>query len=76
MTKGYMQIDEGVWIEPTHGKFVSQCCDCALVHVYDFAVIDRNTREPLVGVQVQFKVKRDNRRTAASRRKLKFAKDD
>jgi Zn-finger protein len=76
MTKGYMQIEEGDWIEPSHGKFVDQCCDCHLVHVMQFAVIDRKTRKPVTGVQVQLKLKIDRRRTAASRRKLKFAKED
>jgi Zn-finger protein len=75
MTKGYMQIEEGKWIEPQHGKFIDQCCDCGLTHVMTFAVIDRKTREEITGVQVQFKLKIDRRRTAASRRKLKFAKD-
>lgn len=72
MTKGYMQIGEDDWIEPTHGRFVSQCCDCHLVHIYKFAVVDRKTRKPIRGSQVQFKVTRDDRKTAASRRKLKL----
>ena len=76
MTRGYMQIMEGDWIEPSHGKFVDQCCDCHLVHVMQFAVIDRKTRNPVTGVQVQFKLRIDHRRTAASRRKLKFSKDE
>lgn len=76
MTKGYFQIVDGEWFEPTHTKQTLQCCDCGLVHVYEFAVIDRGTRDPVTGVQVQFKVKRDNRRTSASRRKLKFTKDE
>ena len=75
MTRGYMQIEEGDWIEPQHGKFVDQCCDCHLVHVMKFAVIDRKTRKAVTGVQVQFKLKIDRRRTAASRRKLKFSKE-
>lgn len=75
MTKGYMQIVDGEWIEPTHGQFIDQCCDCHLVHVMQFAVINRKTREPIKGAQVQFKLRVDPRRTAASRRKLKFEKD-
>jgi Zn-finger protein len=76
MTKGYMQIEEGDWIEPSHNGFVDQCCDCHLVHVMQFAVIDRKTRKPVTGVQVQFKLKIDRRRTSASRRKLKFSKEE
>lgn len=76
MTKGYVQVHEGEWWEPQHGKFVSQCCDCCLTHVYQFAVVDRKTKEPIPGAQVQFKLKVDRRMTAAARRKLKFTKDD
>jgi hypothetical protein len=76
MTKGYMQIEEGDWIEPTRKAFIDQCCDCGLVHVIDFAVVDKRTREPVPYVAVQFKLKIDRRKTAASRRKLKFTKDE
>jgi hypothetical protein len=75
MTKGYFQIVDGEWFEPPHGVFYEQCCDCCLTHKMQFAVIDKKTREPVTGVQVQFKVRRDMRRTSAARRKLKFAKD-
>lgn len=75
MTRGYPQVHENEWFEPTHGKFVSQCCDCCLTHSYTFAVVDRKTKEPIPGAQVQFKVKIDKRKTAAARRKLKFEKE-
>lgn len=76
MTKGYAQVHENEWWEPQHGKFVSQCCDCCLTHVYQFAVVDRKTKELIPGAQVQFKLRVDRRMTAAARRKLKFTKDD
>lgn len=76
MTKGYFQIEVGDWFEPPHGEFIDQCCDCCLTHIMKFAVIDKKTREPVTGVQVQFKLKIDRRRTAAARRKLKFTKDN
>lgn len=75
MTKDYEQVHEDEWWEPPHGRFVSQCCDCCLTHVYQFNVIDRKTREYISGAQVRFKVKINRRMTAASRRKLKFEKD-
>jgi hypothetical protein len=74
MTKGYIQIEEGQWIEPTHQGFMHQCCNCALVHITDYAVVDRRTKKRVRGVAVQFKLKIDRRRTAASRRKLKRKK--
>lgn len=76
MTRGYMQIVEGEWIEPPKKGFIDQCCDCALVHVIDFEVVDKRTREPIPYAAVQFKLKVDRRKTAASRRKLKFTKED
>jgi hypothetical protein len=76
MTRGYQQIYESEWMEPPHGEFINQCCDCCLTHVYKFAVVDRKTREPITGAQVQFKVRVDRRKTAAARRKLKFSKEN
>lgn len=63
MTRGYMQIEEGDWIEPPLRGFVHQCCGCALTHITDYRVVDG---------KVQFRVRIDNRKTAASRRKFKF----
>ena len=75
MTRGYMQIHTDEWIEPSRKAFVDQCCDCGLTHVTDFAVVDRDGNE-VPGVTVQFKRRVDRRKTSASRRKLKFAKDE
>ncbi|WP_156436086.1 hypothetical protein [Bradyrhizobium pachyrhizi] len=76
MTKGYAQIYEGEWVEPVQTGFVHQCCDCSLVHITDFAVVDRRTDEKIPHAKVRFRLKVDRRKTAASRRKLKFSKDD
>jgi hypothetical protein len=75
MTRGYQQVHENEWVEPTRVGH-SQCCDCALVHDIEYAVVDRITRAPVPGVIIQVKVRVNRRRTAASRRKLKFTKDD
>jgi Zn-finger protein len=74
MTRGYTQIVEGDWIEPSRRGFVHQCCDCHLVHVTHFAVVDKD-KNPIPGATVQFKLRIDRRKTAASRRKLKFTKE-
>jgi hypothetical protein len=71
VTKGYLQIEEGQWIEPAHKGFVHQCCGCGLVHITDYALVDRRTQEYVTGVAVRFKLRIDARKTAASRRKLK-----
>lgn len=75
MTKGYMQIVEDEWIEPIRRGFVDQCCSCGLVHVIDFAVVDKRTKKAIPNASVQFKLRVDNRKTAASRRKYKFSAD-
>lgn len=48
------------WIQPVMDGYKLRCCDCDLVHRMDFRV---------EGDRVQFRVLRDNRATAASRRK-------
>jgi hypothetical protein len=53
---------------------VHQCCHCALVHITDYNVVDRRTKKKVTGVAVQFRVRIDKRKTAASRRKMKSGK--
>jgi len=66
MTKGYDQIIEGEWVEPVRQGFLHQCCDCALTHRTDYRTVKG---------KIQFRVVIDRRATAASRRKLKFSKE-
>ncbi len=66
MTKGYVQIYSGEWIEPVTRGFLHQCCSCCLTHRTDYRVVNG---------KVQFRVVIDRRATAASRRKLKFSKE-
>lgn len=57
----YTKIYDDEWVQPTPQRgHLMRCCDCGLVHVMDFRI--RNGK-------VQFRPKRDNRRTAASRQK-------
>jgi hypothetical protein len=50
------------WIMPKRRGYKMRCCDCRLVHTMDFRIKDG---------RVQFKPRRDERATAASRRKVK-----
>lgn len=75
MTKGYQQIHSGEWIEPKRRGYVDQCCDCGLTHIVDYDVVDKH-KKPILGATIQMKLRIDKRKTAASRRKLKFSKDD
>lgn len=60
MTK-YKELPDG-WITPIHRKFRTICCDCSLVHDFDFRIHKG---------KIQFRVKRNNRSTALARRKTK-----
>ena len=56
--KYYPQKD-GEWMQPKRG-YKMACCDCGLVHRVEFRVVKG---------RVQFRAWRDNRATAARRRK-------
>lgn len=49
------------WYTPRRKGYKIRCCDCHLVHVFEFRI---------KGGKIQIRAKRDERRTAASRRKL------
>jgi hypothetical protein len=56
---------EGVksaWVAPISRDYTFECCDCGLVHRMDFRIVG--------GKQIQFRVDRDNRATAAHRRNI------
>jgi hypothetical protein len=58
----YEQAFCGEWMQPKQRGFKMRCCDCRLVHVMDFRIVNG---------KVQFRPRRDERATAASRRKAK-----
>jgi hypothetical protein len=55
----YSQITDGEWFEPTKRGHRMRCCDCSLVHVMNFRVVNG---------RVQLQAFRHARATAASRR--------
>ena len=54
------------WVQPIPVGYRLACCDCSLVHEIDFRVISDETDPELQ--HVQFRVRRNNRATAAMRR--------
>jgi hypothetical protein len=44
-----------------------QCCDCGLIHRLDFRIVDG---------RIEFRARRDDRATAAARRKFRFAPEE
>lgn len=57
----YAQVYEGEWVRPVHRGFREQCCDCGLIHVFDFRVVN--------GRQVEFMVRKVDRRATANVRR-------
>lgn len=54
------------WVRPVKAGYRMACCDCGLVHEMDFKAVRWGR-----GHKVMFRVRRNNRATAAMRRKLK-----
>jgi hypothetical protein len=57
------------WIQPVMDGYRAACCDCGLVHLFNFRVLNSKTGKVLNNVTVQFQVYRHVRATAAVRRK-------
>ena len=62
----YANPKAGEWIQPVMKDYKLACCDCGLVHTVDFKVIKCGR-----GHKTIFRVFRNNRATAAMRRKSK-----
>jgi hypothetical protein len=57
----YRVIAYGEWTRPRMRNFREQCCDCGLIHRLDFRIVDG---------RIEFRTRRDDRATAAARRRL------
>ena len=58
----YRTIAYGEWTRPRLRNFREQCCDCGLIHRLDFRLLDG---------RIEFRTRRDNRATAAARRRFR-----
>lgn len=65
----YERPKPGQWIKPVKRGFKMGCCDCGLVHRVDFEHVKFGK-----GRKIIFRVYRDNRATAATRRGAEFRK--
>lgn len=63
----YHHIQYGEWLRPTKRGFREQCCDCGLIHILDFRIVEG---------AIEFRTRRDGKATAAARRQFKFSKDE
>lgn len=66
--KQYHHVTEGEWFPVDRKDNRDQCCDCGLVHKVNYRVTDKS--------KIEVQVFRDERATAALRRKYKFSKED
>lgn len=55
----YEEAKANEWIQPIRRGYCLVCCDCGLVHELDFRIYKRH---------IQFRARRNNRKTAAVRR--------
>ncbi len=53
------------WVQPIRRGYKLACCDCGLVHDIDFRIVKRNSNGAKF---IQFRVARNERSTALSRR--------
>ena len=60
----YDEPEAGEWVKPIRKGYKLRCCDCGLVDRIDFKLIPWSR-----GSKILFRVFRDNRATAACRRK-------
>jgi len=59
VSRTYDEPEANEWVQPIRTGYRMACCDCGLVHEMDFRVAGR---------KVQFRVRRNERSTAAMRR--------
>lgn len=59
----YRLLEPDEWEQPVHQDYKFRCCDCGLVHRMDFRVVNQDGESA-----VEFRLRRDNRATAANRR--------
>ncbi len=60
----YPVVQDGEWVQPIRKGYKMACCDCGLVHKLNFRLVPFKA-----GKKIQFQASRDERATAARRRK-------
>lgn len=65
MSEPYIQIYDEEWYGYSRTNNRVMCCDCGLVHIVDFRI---------TGHQIQERVRRDKKATAAARRRFRRTK--
>lgn len=58
----YHKIKDGEWVFPAMTGYRLRCCDCGLIHYFDFAVVDGDTYELINKRRVAFRAYRVNKK--------------
>ena len=66
----YHKQQDGEWVQPKTKGYKMACCDCGLVHTLNFRVIKYGGNR----TKIQFQAFRNNRSTAAMRKKFQSIK--
>jgi len=64
-------MHNGEWIWPKMSDYRMECCDCGLIHKFDFIVVDEDTGEPVNGFAVVFRAYRVQKRKKRNVKKEK-----
>lgn len=62
--KPYGQLTDGDWVRPVRRGYRLACCDCGLVHIYNFKLVRDGKKRRIIF----FQVKRDDRAAGQLRR--------
>lgn len=66
MSKDYPDIGDE-WVYPRRRGYKMMCCDCGLVHIWDFSLVKLGSVQ-----RIGLHCRRDNRATAAARKARRF----
>ena len=61
----YPKIKDGQWVAPKRKGYRLMCCDCSLVHIFDFKLVPHAS-----GKRIIFRARRHLRATEAARAAL------
>ena len=64
--RAYHRPVAGEWVQPVRDGYRIACCECGLVHILQFRTFTRGS-----GRGIEMRMFRDERATAAVRRKMK-----
>ena len=68
MRRKRVKVIEGEWIKPLMNDYRIICCDCGLVHSFNFRIVDTNGNQ-VDGLNVQIQAYRMEKLTSNERKR-------